>query len=91
MNYFTAVAQRWPEAWSGRQRGMVLNRTTGYRALMRFLPVAYLSLGHDSVFPTGEFKAIFERVKVDDSDFTQRTTSPAVVANRSYTNDSCCT
>jgi hypothetical protein len=69
-NYFTAVAQRWTEAWPLKRAGLVLNRTTGYRALMRFLPLAYLTLGRDTVIPTAEFKAIFDKVKLKDEDFT---------------------
>jgi DGQHR domain-containing protein len=68
-NYFTAVAQRWPEAWELKRTGFVLNRTTGYRALMRFLPLAYLTLGRDTGIPTAEFKAIFDKVKLDADDF----------------------
>ena len=68
-NYFTAVAQRWPEAWELKRPGLVLNRTTGYRALMRFLPLAYLTLGRDTGIPTAEFKAIFDKVKLDADDF----------------------
>ncbi len=75
-NYFTAVAQRWPEAWELKRPGIILNRTTGYRALMRFLPLAYLSLGRDIVLPTAEFKAIFDRVKLNDDDFTPERFKP---------------
>ncbi len=75
-NYFTAVAQRWPDAWSGKKRGIILNRTTGYRALMRFLPIAFLSIGIDSVIPTAEFKAIFDKVRIDDAEFTPESYKP---------------
>lgn len=74
-NYFTAVGQRWPDAWAGRQEGLVLNRTTGYRALMRFLPNAYLVIGSE-VPPAAEFKGIFERVKLDEADFTPEAFAP---------------
>lgn len=69
-NYFTAVTQRWPEAWELKKTGLILNRTTGYRALMRFLPLAYLTLGQDTVIPTAEFKGIFDRVKLEADEFT---------------------
>jgi DGQHR domain-containing protein len=74
-NYFTAVAQRWPEAWAGRKAGLILNRTTGYRALMRFLPIAYLNIGYD-VPPAAEFKKIFDRSKLGDLDFIPETFKP---------------
>jgi DGQHR domain-containing protein len=69
-NYFKAVEQRWPEAWTFTQQGLVLNRTTGYNALMKFLPLAYLTLGRDTVIPTAEFKAIFDQVKLRYDEFT---------------------
>lgn len=75
-NYFSAVAQRWPEAWDLKKTGLILNRTTGYRALMRFLPLAYLSLGREIVFPVAEFKAIFDRVRLESADFTPERFKP---------------
>jgi DGQHR domain-containing protein len=74
-NYFTAVAQKWPDAWTGKQEGLILNRTTGYRALMRFLPNAYLHIGYE-VAPAADFKAIFDRVKLRDADFTPEMFKP---------------
>jgi len=70
-NYFSAVAGRWPDAWQFKQAGLVLNRTTGFRALMRFLPVAYLSLGGmDSMVSEEDFREVFDKVKISDEDFT---------------------
>jgi hypothetical protein len=37
---------------------------------MRFLPLAYLTLGRDIALPTAEFKAIFDKVKLNDDEFT---------------------
>jgi DGQHR domain-containing protein len=70
-NYFSAVATRWPKAWQFKQPGLVLNRTTGFRALMRFLPLAYLSLGGlDTVVSEEDFRFTFDKVKLTDDDFT---------------------
>jgi len=69
-NYFSAVAGRWPKAWQFKQPGLVLNRTTGFRALMRFLPVAYLSLGGlDTIVSEEDFRSLFDKVKLADDDF----------------------
>lgn len=69
-NYFSAVAGRWPRAWQFKQAGLVLNRTTGFRALMRFLPSAYLSLGGlDTIVAEEDFRSIFEKVKLTDEAF----------------------
>jgi hypothetical protein len=73
--YFTAVAQRWPEAWTSRQKGLILNQTTGYRALMWFLPKAYFSIGYE-VVPAADFKMIFDLVKLNDADFSPENFKP---------------
>jgi DGQHR domain-containing protein len=66
-NYFTAVSQRWPLAWQQKQRGLILNRTTGYRALMAFLPIVILSLDLVNKIPDVEtFQEVFDRVKLKD-------------------------
>ena len=43
-NYFQAVKLHWPESWdnTNERPGLILNRTTGYAALMRFLRQVYL-------------------------------------------------
>jgi DGQHR domain-containing protein len=82
LNYFKAVAERWPDAWELRKPGLVLNRTTGYRALMRFLPLASLSVGRDLVVPAAEFRAIFNRVKLEDADFTPEKFKPGSTGQR---------
>ena len=37
--YFDAIAEVWPTAWEATERGAVLNRSTGFRAFMKFLGV----------------------------------------------------
>jgi len=41
-NYFDAVMARWPASWNDAPPGNILNRTTGYAALMQFLRPVYL-------------------------------------------------
>ncbi len=68
-NYFTAVALRWPIAWNQKQRGLILNRTTGYRALMQFLPLVILSLDViDQVPEVPFFERVFAKVNLTDDD-----------------------
>jgi DGQHR domain-containing protein len=70
-NYFAAVQRRWPFAWSTKESGNILNRTTGFTALMRFLPVAYLASGaSDAVVPSPFFETILSEVGLRDTDFT---------------------
>ncbi|WP_316159086.1 MULTISPECIES: DGQHR domain-containing protein [unclassified Bradyrhizobium] len=70
-NYFNAVRDRWPSAWNERGRGMMLNRTNGFRALMRFLRYAYLEVAAPGDVPTSSkfLDRVFKRVEVDDQMF----------------------
>jgi hypothetical protein len=44
---------------------------------MRFLPIAYLSLGGmDSIVAEEDFRSIFDKVKLNDEDFTPETFVP---------------
>jgi DGQHR domain-containing protein len=70
-NYFSAVEKRWPEAWGIPKRGNVLNRTTGFGALMRFLRVAYLHLARPGgMVETSSFASLLQRVQLSDDSFT---------------------
>lgn len=68
-NYFAAVAERWPDAWNVKQKGLILNRTTGYRALMQFLPIVILSNDLiDQVPDIAFFRETFEKVRIADNE-----------------------
>lgn len=69
-NYFTAVQQRWPSAWNDNERGLVLNRTNGYVALMRLMRDCYnATTDSPRVVGTDEFQPFFAKVPLRDSDF----------------------
>ncbi len=69
--YFSAVRQRWPEAWASATRGWMLNRTNGFRAFMRFLRPAYRSLASPGEIPTQDaWLALLQKVTLKDDDFT---------------------
>lgn len=66
-NYFSAVRNRWPDAWMNLGQGNVLIRTNGFRALMRFLRPAYLYLVAPGEVPTIEqFGNIFKKISIDN-------------------------
>jgi DGQHR domain-containing protein len=70
-NYFAAVAERWPAAWLVGGEGLILNKTNGFRALMRFLKPVYLALASKRVVPSKiDFLSVFKNIDIDDSDFT---------------------
>jgi DGQHR domain-containing protein len=76
-NYFDAARLRWPTAWSAMGRGQILNKTNGFRALMRFLKSAYLHLvGPGEVPKREQFKKIFDRIELGDDEFNSDTFKP---------------
>jgi hypothetical protein len=76
-NYFGAVREKWPGAWDFRGQGRILNKTNGFRALMRVLPRAYLYFGSPGdMISTEKFFELFRRVGVDDSYFTPERFKP---------------
>ena len=77
-NYFLAVRQKWPVAWDERGRGFVLNRTNGFRALMRFFRKAYLQVAEPGDVPSQQrfFDHVFSAVALEDKDFTVENFGP---------------
>jgi DGQHR domain-containing protein len=69
VNYFSAVQQVWPKAWGVKMPGRILNRTTGYNALMRTLPLMLFKLGIESVHSVEEFSGLLAMVTLSDDDF----------------------
>ena len=74
IEYFSAVAERWPGSWASRDKGNILPRTNGFRAFMRFLKNVYLNQypmipKSDPVIPRSQIMEILERVDLADGDF----------------------
>lgn len=67
-NYFSAVRERWPVAWGSEEDGIMLSRTNGFMALMRFLRDSYLAVG-GGVPSQEDFFHIFGRIDLDNEDF----------------------
>ena len=84
LNYFTAVEKRWARAWNAPvDSGTVLNRTTGYLALMKFFKDVCQFLGIEPQIPTSErFAQIFAKVKLEDKDFTKENFLPGTTGQR---------
>jgi DGQHR domain-containing protein len=70
VNYFNAIKERWPTAWSGTGTGNIINRTNGFNAFVRFLRPAYLyCTTTPTIVSKDQFKKIFDRVRLNDEDF----------------------
>lgn len=69
-NLFDAVREKWPAAWDSLGKGNMLNKTNGFRALMRFLRPAYLHLTAPGRVPDkNEFLSLLNRASLKDTDF----------------------
>ncbi|MBI1311099.1 DGQHR domain-containing protein [bacterium] len=68
-NFFSAVERRWNDAWTTVERGNVINRSTGYRALARFMRDAYVHLGVE-IPKTSDFLGLLDGIPLSDEDFT---------------------
>jgi hypothetical protein len=69
-NYFASVRDKWPRAWDGKGQGSMLNKTNGFRALMRFLRDAYLYVSDPGGVPKKlDFDTVFERINLRDDEF----------------------
>lgn len=71
-NYFSAVRERWPDAWNERGRGYMLNRTNGVRALLRFFRHAYTKVAHpgDPASKDKFVDRVFKTIHLTGGDFT---------------------
>lgn len=70
-NYFDAVRSTWTEAWNFGGRGLILNKTNGFRALMRVFRPIYLYRGRPGdVVSSDEFQKVFSRTKTPNDYFT---------------------
>jgi DGQHR domain-containing protein len=69
-NYFSAVNERWPSAWASRDRGIMLNRTNGYLALMRYLLFLFANKFRPGAVPTHQdFFEVFSNINIESEDF----------------------
>lgn len=76
-NYFAAVKNRWSIAWDDTTNTFILNKSTGFIALMRFFKEVYLSFGRiGDVISEEEFEGIFNTIDIDESDFVKEVYIP---------------
>jgi DGQHR domain-containing protein len=72
INFFSAVKDRWPDAWNATGEGHILPRTTGFNGLIRFLRPAYLEFTTvPAVVTKAQYLALLNRCTLQVSDFTR--------------------
>lgn len=87
-NYFEAVNERWPEAWNNPDLGIMLSKTNGFKALMRFLKPCYTYLSKQGRVPsTEQFLEIFNAIKLNSKDFSVDNYKPGSSGEGALYND----
>ena len=71
LNYFIAVRKRWPNSWNEVKSNNILNKTTGFIALMKLFKDIYLSINKE-IPSISDFYSMFENVSIEDGDFTRQ-------------------
>lgn len=77
-NYFDAVKARWPEVWDDAPAGTILNRTTGYAALIKFLRPVYLEHCSEpgQILSRADCDSVFNQVDINAMDFNKNVYLP---------------
>ena len=70
-NFFDAVDVRWPSTWRYVEPGFILNRTTGFSALMRFFGNVYSEIGDGEIVASKAYRDILARVQIRESELTR--------------------
>ncbi|WP_445749171.1 DGQHR domain-containing protein [Polaribacter sp.] len=87
-NYFYAVQQKWPNAWNIPANNNILNKSTGFVALMRFFKDAYLSFNKiGQIITKEEFITCFENIELTDADFNRERYVPGGIGQSKLYND----
>lgn len=75
--YFVAVHERWAEAWDYTGPGIMLNRTNGFRALMKLFGKIYVSLASPGDYVSSDrFLTLFRRVDASWDSFNVKNYRP---------------
>jgi len=70
LNYFNAVRRMWPNSWNRVENNNILNKTTGYIALMKLFKDLYLNINKE--IPTiDDFYSLLEKVQLKDGEFSR--------------------
>lgn len=88
LEYFKAVQERWPSAWSSRERGNILPRTNGYMALIRLFKNIYLKerfmMNDDNwLIDKSVYAKYFAESDLEDKDFTVENFKPGTSGSAS--------
>ncbi len=87
-NYFKAVEGRWPRAWLEVKQGNILNRSNGFSALMRFLPLVYSKICKPDEVPSiKRFGSVFEMIDLKEDEFNSNNYKPGTSGEKGLFED----
>jgi len=87
-NYFEAVSDKWPNAWNLVEAEMILNKSTGFLALMKFFKDAYVSFQKiGQIVTKDEFAALFNNIDLQDQDFNRTNYLPGTAGQAKLYSD----
>lgn len=87
-NYFKAVENKWPNSWINVEANIILNRSTGFLALMKFLGECYRHIGaYNKVPEITEFNSILDKINLQDHVFTSQNYLPGSSGQSKLFND----
>jgi DGQHR domain-containing protein len=74
INYFQAVQSKWPYSWDTVVNNNILNKSTGFIALMKFFKDAVLRLRKSEIDIVSKdaFIKLLETINIDDNSFTNQ-------------------
>lgn len=76
-NFFVAIANRWPKAWNTKASGMILNKSTGFTALVRLMADIYVDIDQIGQVPTvDQYRSYLDRSKANDDFFMKENFLP---------------
>lgn len=78
VNYFQAVQNKWNYSWNTVVNNNILNKSTGYIALIKFFRVACLKLRtrEDEVITKEMFQELFNKIDIEDRTFNNQNYIP---------------
>lgn len=89
VNYFQAVQIKWPYSWNTVINNNILNKSTGYIALIKFFRIACLNLrsSEDEVVPKEKFEKLFDKIDIQDGTFNNENYIPGAKGQSSLFNE----
>jgi DGQHR domain-containing protein len=69
--YFQTISEKWHDAWYATEKNIILSRTAGFKAFMKFLRNITIYLNKQGeLIKKNEFEKIINKINLKDTDFS---------------------